>query len=170
MNKNYGKLIDSRIEYAPEQVQVGGIVYSKPTAEQYLAAGWKTVHDVTPPYREGYKPVRTGWTGDETTVTAAYEYAEDVPVKADFDISKLKLHMALAQVSLWEPVKAWMSQMTVPLSGGEPVNCYDAYIEAQVLNTGNEMFEPYLAMAKEQFKDYISPEQVDSIISACRAD
>lgn len=171
MNTNYGKRISKRkIQYAPNQVQVGGTMYSKPTAEQYLAAGWKPVEDVKPAYKEGYDIYFVKWDEDDAKITAVYDYVEVCPVVESFDISKLKLHVALANLGIWDGVKEWMSGMSIELSAGHTINCYEAFAEAQSLNTGNPMFQPYLEMAKEQFKDYVTPEQVDEIIRNCKAD
>lgn len=171
MNTNYGKRISKRkIQYAPNQVQIGGIMYSRPTAEQYFAAGWKPVEDIRPERKDGYTIYFVKWDEDDAKIVAVYDYYEVVPVVESFDISKLKLHIALANIGIWDKVKEWMSANQIELSEGQTINCYEAFTEAQSLNTGNPMFQPYLEMAKDQFKDFVTSDQVDEIIRNCKAD
>lgn len=168
MNRKYGKIISQKnVEYAPNQITVNGVVYSNPTREQYLAGGWKSVIDEKLPPKDGYYSELVRWTEQDETITAEYEYREITPVENDFNVSKLKLYVALSQANLWSALTGWMNDMNVTLSSGEPINCLEAYKEAQFLNTGDPMFKPYLALAKEHFKEYISPEDIDRILSAC---
>ena len=171
MNINYGKRINKRkIQYAPNQIQVGGYMYSRPTAEQYFAAGWKPVENVKPEHKDGYNIYFVRWDEDDDKIVAVYDYYKVSPVAESFNISKFKLHIALAKLGIWEKVKEWMISNQIELSEGHTINCYEAFTQAQVLNTANPMFHPYLEMAKEQFKDFVTSEQVDEIIRNCKAD
>ena len=42
MNRNYGRLVGGEVEYAPAKItKDDGTVVMSPSAETYLAAGWK---------------------------------------------------------------------------------------------------------------------------------
>lgn len=43
INQKYGKLIDGKIKYAPDELEVDGIVYCPPQKEQYFYAGYKDI-------------------------------------------------------------------------------------------------------------------------------
>ena len=46
MNRNYGKLAGGEVEYAPAKItKDDGTVVMSPSAETYLAAGWKRIVD-----------------------------------------------------------------------------------------------------------------------------
>ena len=55
MNKNYGKLVAGEVEYAPAKItKDDGTVIMSPSAETYLAAGWKRIVDERPAPEEGH--------------------------------------------------------------------------------------------------------------------
>ena len=65
MNKNYGKLDGGEIEYAPAKItKDDGTVIMSPSAETYLAAGWKHIVDEPPAAEPGHNVQVSGW--DET--------------------------------------------------------------------------------------------------------
>jgi len=70
INQDYGKLVDGELECAPTYLKGDGETISAPTAEQYLAFGWKKV-DYTEPapiVPEGYRRKGIIWAEDDTTI------------------------------------------------------------------------------------------------------
>ena len=85
LNRNFGKLIDGVITYAPSEIRIGNTYYPAPTAEQYLAAGWKRIVDIRSPPSEGYTVVADGWDEQATEIIRIYRY-DPIPLTvADYD-------------------------------------------------------------------------------------
>ena len=57
-NRNFGKLIDGVITYAPTEIRIGNTYYPAPTAEQYAACGYYPI-DSTKPDNDGMYFVST---------------------------------------------------------------------------------------------------------------
>ena len=93
MNRNYGRLANGQVEYAPDYLKVDGGVKVNPSEASYLASGWKRVVDEPPAAEEGMDVVVSSWTEDETTITCVYkqtphvsqEVADEGGDKADGD-------------------------------------------------------------------------------------
>lgn len=85
MNRNFGKLIDGKVQYAPNNLTLDGVTYAAPTAEQYLAAGWKSIIDERPPFIEGRAIVDKGWEDGEVFLVHKWEYEPIHRTEADFD-------------------------------------------------------------------------------------
>lgn len=83
MNRNFGKLEDGKIVYAPSEIKIGNTYYPAPTDEQYFAAGWKRIIDKIH-NKIGYW-VPTGWKEYETIIERVYEWRETKRTEADFD-------------------------------------------------------------------------------------
>ena len=62
MNRNYGKLVGGEVEYAPAKItKDDGTVVMSPSAETYLADGWKRIVDERPAPEEGGTVEVSGW-------------------------------------------------------------------------------------------------------------
>ena len=73
MNTKYGRLVNGRIEYAPNALETEDGVKMNPGEASYLAAGWKKVEDVPPAPDEGCTVEPSGWTETDTTLTRVYK-------------------------------------------------------------------------------------------------
>ena len=73
MNRNYGRLANGQVEYAPDYLKVDGGVKVNPSEASYLASGWKKVVDEPPAAEEGMDVVVSSWTEDESTITCVYK-------------------------------------------------------------------------------------------------
>lgn len=92
MNRNFGKLIDGKVQYAPNNLTLNGVTYAAPTDEKYLAAGWKSIIDERPPYREGYTIVDDCWEDGILFLTRKYRYELIHHTEADFNAA-LEQHL-----------------------------------------------------------------------------
>lgn len=84
MNRNFGKLIDSAIQYAPDAVRSGGRIIIHPNAEGYATAAdgpWLPIIDEPPttPPQAGYHWEARGWAEDEGRIVRQYAEAADPP-------------------------------------------------------------------------------------------
>ena len=60
-NRNFGKLTDGKLTYAPKTLWDGDTCYCNPTTEQYAAAGWLPVREEKPTSKVGVYCVPDGW-------------------------------------------------------------------------------------------------------------
>lgn len=159
MNRNYGRLTDGVLKYAPDTIHAGDTWNVCPNAAAYLAAGWLPVVDSRPtePAPEGKHWEAQGWAEDGGSIVRQYALVDDPPVYRTY--SKLKLYAALVSAGLWEGVKTWLEAQEV---GG--MNAYTAFSLAQDLTDSNEMFASYLAQLKEALG--VSDEVVEQILAA----
>lgn len=157
---------EHRIETAkPQMFQYDGTTYFGGTVpdEALLANGWlPLVEAEEPEIRAGFHAEPRYIVGDGAIVKA-WEYVEDQPPAAK-QYSKLKLYCALASAGLWDTLKAWMQGQTLP----NGINVYEAYQQAQVLATDNELFAPYLSAAKQALG--VSDEAVAAILASAEAE
>ena len=92
MNTKYGRLVNGRIEYAPNALETADGVKMNPSEASYLAAGWKKVVDVRPTAEAGCRVEVSGWRESEDTLTCVYKVVADATPTAGFRVfSKLKL-------------------------------------------------------------------------------
>ena len=61
MNRNFGKLNDGNLTYAPETLRIGDTFKMCPTAEEYAAQGWLAVHAEKPTDKVGVYYIADGW-------------------------------------------------------------------------------------------------------------
>lgn len=170
VNKKFGKLENDRIEYAPSTLKIGNIFYSSPSDELYLSLKYKFIVDNILEAKNGFIVVFDNYSQDEQHIYINYKYVEvEKPAQQLFEISKLYLKIALIKLGLWDQIVEYMKSTKIMLSEDQWINMYDAWDDALVINTGSELFQPYLNNMKEVFKDFISSEQVDELLIQCKA-
>ena len=157
MNKNYGKLADGEVEYAPAKITTDdGSVISNPSAETYLAAGWKHIVDEPPAAEPGHTVQVSGWDETADSIVRIYKQVPDeaTPDKARV-FSKLKLVAALKEADKWVLVKTWIEER----------GFYDFYVAAQNFREDNPLFTEALAAIKGYAR--MTDEQAEAILSKC---
>ena len=164
MNKNFGKLNDGRIEYAPSTLCIRGRYIMTPTAEDYIFCKWSPVVDTPPttPAPEGYHWAATGWEVVYDTIKRVYTAVVNPPPMPR-KFSKLKLYAALTTAGLWDGLENWLKTQTV-----EGVNAYTAFSLAQDLSDGHPLFAQYYAAAKSVLG--VTDEQAEAILAASLED
>lgn len=98
LNRNFGKLIDGVITYAPTEIRIGNTYHPAPTDEQYLAAGWKRIVDIRLPPSEGYTVVADGWDEQATELIRIYRY-ETIPVSVEDYDAAMEAHITQERVA-----------------------------------------------------------------------
>ena len=73
MNRNFGKLTDGRLTYAPDYIRIGERGIWNPTAEMYAEAGWLRIVDEKPTGKVGVYYVQTGWEEKDGAIRRVYE-------------------------------------------------------------------------------------------------
>ena len=99
MKRNYGKLVAGEVEYAPAKItKDDGTVISNPSAETYLAAGWKRIVDEPPKAEDGCTVEVSGWDETADSIVRIYKQVPDeTPETKARVFSKLKLVAALKE-------------------------------------------------------------------------
>ena len=160
MNRNYGKLVGSEVEYAPAKItKDDGTVISNPSAETYLAAGWKRIVDEPPAAEPGHTVEVSGWIGTADSIACVYKQVPDeTPPEKPRVFSKLKLVAALKAADKWVLVKTWLEEKAY----------YDYYLAAQDFAEDNDLF----IEGRNAIQGYlgVSDEYIESILSKCIAD
>ena len=157
MNRNYGKLVGGEVEYAPAKItKDDGTVVSNPSAETYLAGGWKRLVDDPPEADAGYTVAVCGWNETADSIVRVYQQvpAETPETKARV-FSKLKLVAALKEADKWVLVKTWIEERGL----------WDYYLAAQNFREDNEMFSNALAAIKSYAR--MTDEDAEAILSKC---
>lgn len=157
MNRNYGKLVAGEVEYAPAKItKDDGTVISNPSAETYLAAGWKRVVDEPPAAEPGHTVEVSGWDETADSIVRIYKQVpvEPTPGKARV-FSKLKLVAALKEADKWVLVKTWIEERGL----------WDYYLAAQNFREDNAMFADALGAIKAYAR--MTDEDVEAILKNC---
>ena len=157
MNSNYGKLIGGEVEYAPAKITLDdGTVVSNPSAETYLAAGWKRIVDEPPKAEDGCTVEVSGWDETADSIVRVYKQVPDEsqPTRARV-FSKLKLVAALKAADKWVLVKTWIEER----------GWWDYYLAAQNFREDNEMFGEVIAAVKRYAG--MSDEDAEAILKNC---
>ena len=157
MNRNYGKLAGGEVEYAPAKIaKDDGTVVSNPSAETYLAAGWKRIVDERPAPEAGCTVHASGWEETADSVVRVYKQVPDEPQPAKARVfSKLKLVAALKAADRWVLVKTWIEER----------GWWDYYLAAQNFREDNEMFGEAIAAVKRYAG--MSDEDAEAILKNC---
>lgn len=84
MNRNFGKVVNSELEYAPDAVRNEGRIIIHPNAEGYATADdgpWLPIVDEPPttPPREGFHYEAQGWAEAEGRIARQYAEVADPP-------------------------------------------------------------------------------------------
>ena len=157
MNTEYGRLNDGELEYAPSAITMeDGTVVANPTAETYLAAGWKRIADDPPAPEDGCTVMPSGWEEGETTITRTYKQVPVEPTPAKPRVfSKLKLVAALKAADKWVLVKTWIEER----------GYWDYYLAAQNFREDNEMFAEAVAEVKRYAG--MTDDEAEAILKGC---
>ena len=156
MNTDYGRLVNGRIEYAPDALDTADGLKINPSPASYLAAGWKKVVDVKPTAEAGHRVEVSGWQESEDTLTCVYKVvAGETPAASARVFSKLKLVAALKEADKWVLVKTWIEERGL----------WDYYLAAQNFREDNEMFSEALAAVKAYAR--MADDEAEAILKNC---
>lgn len=84
-NRNYGKLNDGVIAYAPIELTIDGAIKINPSAADYAACGWLPIRDEKPSGKVGVYYIPDGWEirpDEQTSASAIYRTYREEPIVA----------------------------------------------------------------------------------------
>ena len=111
MNRNFGKLTDGKLTYAPKTLWDGDTCYCNPTVEQYAAQGWLPVIDAKPSEKVGVYYIPDGWEERDGAIRRTYREEPLTPPPPPVTrYSKLKLIVAAKAAGKWDAFKAFIVQ------------------------------------------------------------
>lgn len=109
MNRNFGKLNDGNLTYAPETLRIGDTFKMCPTAADYAEQGWLTVIDEKPTGKVGVCFVPSGWEVRDGVICRTYREEPLVaPPPPVTRYSKLKLIVTAKAAGKWSAFKAFI--------------------------------------------------------------
>ena len=155
MNRNFGKLADGKLTYAPDYIRIDEMGVWNPTAEMYAAAGWLPVVDEKPTGKVGVYYIPDGWEERDGAIWRKWREEPIVePPPPVTRYSKLKLIVAAKAVGKWAAFKAFIAS-----AGYE-----DEWAACQFLSSDYAQF----AAAKEAIiaAGIATAEEVEAILSA----
>lgn len=171
MNRNFGKMNEGAIEYAPNNIRIGGTIYANPTAEQYATQGWLPIRDEKPSGKVGVYYIPDGWEirpDEQTSASAIYRTYREEPIVAPprriRHFSKLSLYVVLTKLGITdEAFMAWLATKQVEVEG-VVIRGDLAFNKAQDLTDNHPAFESIVKDAQVKF--CISDEQLAEILAA----
>ena len=114
INRNFGKLVDGAITYAPRSLIIDGREIWNPRAETYARAGYLPVVEASPsePAPEGYHYTPDGWEARDGAIRRVWrEEANPPPPPRRW--TKLAIETALAQANMLDAMDAFLAQTTI---------------------------------------------------------
>ena len=110
INRNFGKLVDGALTYAPRSLAIDGREIWNPRAETYAQAGYLPVMEASPsePPREGYHYATNGWEARDGAVRRVWrEEANPPPPPRRW--TRLSIKTALAQAGMLDAARQYLS-------------------------------------------------------------
>jgi hypothetical protein len=159
-NKNYAKLIDGKIEYAPRKfIENRCIIIAKEINDSfYFARGYSRVIDEKPEYDSStHYLVFDMWVQEEENIIKAiYKVVEnETKTKQVRKFSKLKITLFCMQNGIWQDVKEYL----------EKIGYYDLFVMAQYFLESDEYFVKGLESFKKARADVeVTEEMLDDLI------
>lgn len=110
-NRNYGKLNDGMIAYAPIELTINGAIKINPSAADYAACGWLQIRDEKPSGKVGVYYIPDGWEECDGAIRRTYREEPLTPPPPPVTrYSKLKLIVAAKAAGKWDAFKAFIVQ------------------------------------------------------------
>ena len=110
MNRNFGRLTEGELTYAPSSLVIDGHTILNPTAESYAAAGYLPVDTSAPsdPPREGYHWTPDGWEERDGAIRRVWrEEANPPPPPRRW--TRLSIKTAIATAGMLDAARQFLS-------------------------------------------------------------
>ena len=110
INRNFGKLTDGELTYAPRSLVIDGREIWNPRAETYAQAGYLPVDTASPsvPPREGYHYTPDGWEERDGAIRRVWrEEANPPPLPRRW--TRLSIKTALATAGMLDAARQFLS-------------------------------------------------------------
>ena len=148
-NSSFGRLVNGTVEHAPKTLVVTGEdgrvrIIPNPTAEDYLAAGYKCIVDHRLPPSEGFAIVADGWDDQVEEIVAVYRYE---PVAAPEPTVRKWTPLTLKRGAV---ARGWWDQFRAILQSADG---YEDFLMCQHVAEDDPMFTPIHAALCSVFGD-----------------
>ena len=166
MNKNFGKVNNGEMSYAPDALYNDYGVIVNPSKDDYYKANegpYLPNEDTLPAPDVGYHVSSWRWDTDGEKNYKVYDYEKDARPPRVF--SKLKLELVLFNLGLLDALDAFVDSQTIENEMGQKMPLRRAYNTANEFSEDNEYFAPYLGFAKEALG--VDDAVVDEILNRC---
>lgn len=152
----YAKVVDGKLELAPEVYKTEKGVITRPSMRTHLEHGYKPLDARSPsiPPPEGKYWVAQGYI-DLAHVIRPKWVLMPIPPPPPRVFSKMKAVIALTEMGLWDKVKAWIDETGIT----------DIYQAAQNFKEDDPFFQKGLAVLKQEFE--LSDEAIENLLSQC---
>ena len=114
INRNFGKLIEGALAYAPRSLVIDGREIWNPRAETYAQAGFLPVVEASPsdPPREGYHYAPDGWEERDGAIRRVWrEEANPPPPPRRW--TRLSIKTALAKAGMLDAARQYLSAIQI---------------------------------------------------------
>ena len=144
-NRNYAKLIDNTIQYAPRKfIENGSLIVPREIDDEfYFSRGYFKVVDIKPHYDHATQNVSIlKWNINEIkhTITSVYVVNENQTYSKQVrKFSKLKITLFCIENKIWQDVKEYL----------EKIGYYDLFVMATFFLESDEYFNKGLQMYME---------------------
>lgn len=162
-NKNYAKLVDGNIEYAPRNfLENNNLIVPKQNDDMfYFSRGYFKVIDNEPYYdyeTQNISILKWNVNKAKHTITSVYVVNENViQTKQVRKFSKLKLTLFCIEQNIWKDVKEYL----------EKIRYYDLFVMAQYFLESDEYFIKGIESFKEAYCDENNTkEELDKLVEA----
>lgn len=160
-NKNYAKIVNGNIEYAPRKfLENNNLIVPKQTDDEfYFKRGYFKVIDNKPHYDSATQNISVlKWNIDESKRTITFVYVvneNEIQTKRVRKFSKLKLTLFCIEQNIWKDVKEYL----------EKIGYYDLFVMAQYFLESDEYFIKGIESFKEARVDTeVTLEMLDEMI------
>lgn len=163
-NRNFGKLVEGQVEYAPSVLVIGDTTYFNPHAEHYLAAPdgpyYPVVADFpSQPAPEGYHYEARGWKLADGAVRRVYATVQDPPpLQPVYD--RYKLVCALEEAGLLGDFMEILK--TDPVLEFKWASAKQLDYDDNVLETGIAAMKSALGVTDEQIAAILAASEVEA--------
>ena len=125
INRNFGRLVEGAITYAPRSLIIDGREIWNPRAETYAQAGYLPVVEASPsdPPREGYHYAPDGWEERDGAIRRVWrEEANPPPPPRRW--TRLSIKTALAQAGMLDAARAFLlgAEINIGYTAWEALN------------------------------------------------
>ena len=143
INRNFGKLIEGAITYAPSVLVLDGRTILNPNVESYAAAGYLPVVDAAPivPPREGYHYTPDGWEEREGAIRRVWREEADPPPPPR-RWTRISIKTALAQAGMLDAVRQYMQSVNF----GNDYTVWEALTDCDYIEEGYPNAEKWNAL------------------------
>lgn len=161
-NRDYGKLVFSRLEYAPKNAQINGTWYIPATGEQLISIGYYEIVDT--PYPTDGKNYQGTWEVQGTQLVRVWTEIPDPPDTRT--PAEKREHEYETRLCVVFPEN---SNELITIDNGVKLvyeySCETTEVASEIVNYLKEQITTQKALIREEFPDVDSPTEPEEILN-----